>query len=57
MDANKQVEPVGTVKEMNSLSLMKHMERIVDATKNKKLSQESLQDCSEHLSAVAGKLS
>lgn len=57
MDANKQVEPVGTVKEMNSLSLMKHMERIVDATKDKKLSQESLQDCSEHLSAVAGKLS
>jgi hypothetical protein len=39
-----------------TLSLMKHIERIVAETQDKKLSQESIDACGEHMNALAQKL-
>ena len=58
MDAKNPIEPfAGEEKGAGSLSLIKHLECIVDATQGKKLSRESLQACDSHLSAVADLLS
>ena len=58
MDAKNPIEPfAGVEKGAGSLSLIKHLECIVDATQGKKLSRESLQACDSHLSAVADLLS
>jgi SpoVK/Ycf46/Vps4 family AAA+-type ATPase len=38
------------------ISIMKHIERVVDATKDKKLSTESLEACAENTAAIAEQL-
>lgn len=58
MDAKNPIEPLSEEKKRaGSLSLIKHLECIVDATQGKKLSRASLQACDSHLSAVADLLS
>lgn len=57
MNANTTMAPTEAKKEQQTLSIIKHFEKIVDATKDKKISQESLEVCREHSNAVAEKLS
>lgn len=55
MDANK---PNGAKQiKKEAISVMRHIERIVDLTKDKKFTSESIEACSEHTTALAERLS
>lgn len=56
MDANMTTTVKEDGKEKRPLSVMKHIEKIVDATKDKKFSAESIESCDEHAHFLAGKL-